>query len=61
MVKVNEEGTEAAAATAVLVQRAMAVHQVPVVRADHPFVFLVWDRVTRAVLFMGQCVEPTAL
>jgi serpin B len=40
-VEVNEEGTEAAAATAVPVSRALAGGTIPVFRADHPFIFII--------------------
>ena len=55
-VDVNEEGTEAAAATAVTI-RAQAVFRRPppvVFRADHPFVFMIRDRDTNAILFLGR-------
>lgn len=59
-IDVNEEGTEAAAATAVIVMTTDAVHPPPpVVRADHPFVYLLRDRRSGAVLFMGRVVDPT--
>jgi serpin B len=60
-VDVNEEGTEAAAATAVTM-RAMSVRQPapPVIfRADHPFVFFIRDTRTGAILFMGKVLNPT--
>jgi serpin B len=60
-VDVNEEGTEAAAATAV-VMRPAAAHAnpepVPVFRADHPFIFLIQDDETGAILFMGRVINP---
>jgi serpin B len=60
-VDVNEEGTEAAAATAV-VMRTLAIARPiappPVFKADHPFVFLIRDEGTGAVLFMGRVVTP---
>ncbi|MGA2257956.1 MAG: serpin family protein [Thermoguttaceae bacterium] len=56
-VDVNEEGTEAAAATGV-VMRAKAVRITPVFRADHPFVFLIRDTGTGAILFVGRVVNP---
>lgn len=54
--EVNEEGTEAAAATAVVGSRGRSL----VFRADHPFVF--WIRENRAgtVLFLGRVVAPRA-
>ncbi len=60
-VDVNEEGTEAAAATGV-VMRAMAARRpqpVPVFRADHPFLFLIRDTRAGSVLFMGRLTNPS--
>jgi serpin B len=60
-VDVNEEGTEAAAATAGVV-RDMAVRKAPpapVFRADHPFIFLIRDMRSGAILFMGRVTDPT--
>ena len=59
-VDVNEEGTEAAAATAVVIQRAMAPvgPPVPVFRADHPFIFLIEDEESGLILFMGRVEHP---
>lgn len=58
-VEVNEEGTEAAAATAVV----MKVKSMPVppmeFRADHPFLFLIQEEQAGAILFMGRVVDPT--
>jgi serpin B len=59
-VDVNEEGTEAAAATAVTM-RLMAVRKpepLAVFRADHPFVFMIRDNRSGAILFMGKLVKP---
>jgi serpin B len=61
-VDVNEEGTEAAAATAVVMRQAVAPanqEPVPVFRADHPFIFLIQDDETGAILFMGRVMNPT--
>lgn len=59
-VDVNEEGTEAAAATAVLM-RVTGMPREPVVfRADHPFLFLIRDLHSGAILFMGRVVDPKA-
>ncbi len=52
-VEVNEKGTTAAAATAVVAMRGLAQRKV-VFRADHPFVFLIVDTRTRCVLFLGR-------
>ncbi len=56
-VKVDEEGTEAAAATAVGVGLTSAG---PMFYADHPFLFLIRDRLTGSILFMGRVDDPTA-
>lgn len=58
-VDVNEKGTEAAAATGVVVGLASAPVQPKEVRADRPFLFLIRDRETGSVLFMGRLSEPT--
>jgi serpin B len=55
-VEVNEEGTEAAAATGVVMTRAMPRRLT--FRADHPFVFLIRDRATGSILFMGRLLKP---
>jgi serpin B len=57
-VLVNEEGTEAAAATAVVGVKATAVMMPLAFHADHPFVFFVRDRATGVVLFAGRYVTP---
>jgi serpin B len=56
-VTVNEEGTEAAAATAVLMPRGRP-GPIPVFRADHPFLFLVRENRTGSILFLGRIVDP---
>jgi serpin B len=61
-VEVNEEGTEAAAATAVDAYTLGSPTTVrpPVFRADHPFVFLIRDNRTGTILFLGRLVNPGA-
>jgi serpin B len=61
-VDVNEEGTEAAAATGVVVNmKAVSPgEQVPVFLADHPFVFLIQDDETGNILFIGRVANPVA-
>ena len=61
-VDVNEEGTEAAAATGVTMKpSAMRVSDPPIVfRADHPFVFVIRDNRTESILFVGQVVNLKA-
>jgi serpin B len=58
-VEVNEEGTEAAAATAV-VMLSGPPEAPPVFRADHPFLFLLRENSTGSLLFMGRVVDPVA-
>jgi serpin B len=57
-VDVNEEGTEAAAATAVGVRLTAMPAPPPVFRADHPFLFLIRDHQTRSILFLGRVTNP---
>jgi serine protease inhibitor len=59
--RIDEKGTEAAAATGVLIEMTGApASPPPTFRADHPFVFLIRDRETGAVLFMGRITRPEA-
>jgi len=58
-VDVNEEGTEAAAATGVVMRLTAAMPQpVPVFRADHPFVYVIRHRPSGTILFMGRLADP---
>lgn len=57
-VLVDEEGSEAAAATAVVMTDA-AARIPPKVRADHPFVWIIRDTKTGAILFVGRVTDPT--
>ena len=61
-VSVDEAGTEAAAATAVIMKR-LSIPEEPVeVIVDRPFIFLflIRDMETGAILFVGRVVNPTA-
>jgi serpin B len=54
-VEVDEKGTEAAAATALaIVLTGRRVGDPAIFRADHPFLFLIRDRRTKAILFIGR-------
>lgn len=56
---VNEEGSEAAAATAVILKaRGFPIEAPPVFRADHPFIFLIREKETGSILFMGKVLNP---
>ncbi|MCD4760365.1 serpin family protein [bacterium] len=61
-IEVNEEGTEAAAATAV-VMKFLALpgegQKIPVFNADHPFIFLIQQNNTGNILFMGRVNDPS--
>jgi serpin B len=62
-IDLNEKGTEAAAATAVIVKAANAALNEPKLqkvtfRADHPFTFLIRENRTGTVLFMGRIENP---
>jgi serpin B len=58
-IEVEEKGTEAAAATGVVMARtALIATPPPVFRADHPFFFLIRDLRTGSILFLGRLVRP---
>merc|ERR1712007_193443 len=60
-VEVNEKGTKAAAASAAIMNTKSIVLPPPNQRrvvADHPFLFLIRDRFTGALLFNGAVVNP---
>lgn len=62
-VKVDEKGTEAAAATALgMATGAAALPKIKVLefRADHPFLFFIVDKPTGLVLFMGRVADPSS-
>jgi len=60
-VKVDEKGTEAAAATAAVMERAASILAPPVVfKADHPFLFFIRDNASGMVLFMGRVADPSS-
>jgi len=58
-VEVNEEGTEAAAATGAVVGL-RSIRRGPSFRADHPFLFLIRDKATGSILFLGRYVSPAS-
>ena len=60
-IEVNEEGTEAAAATAVVMLNNCATRMRPPItfKADRPFVFLICDYKTNIILFMGKVMDPS--
>lgn len=61
-IELDENGTEAAAATAVVMKRATSMRpnkNKTVFRADHPFLFFLIAEKSETVLFMGQMLNPT--
>jgi serpin B len=57
-VKVDEEGTEAAAATGVGMQMSVATQNI--FRADHPFIFIIQEKATGNILFLGRVIDPSS-
>jgi serpin B len=61
--EVNEEGTEATAATVVVLEDRVVAKPPPpppVFRADHPFIFLIRDTRSGSLLFAGRLADPRA-
>ena len=57
-IDVDENGTEAAAATAVVARAASLPSDAVTLMVDHPFLFALRDKDTGAVLFLGRITEP---
>jgi len=60
LVAVDEKGTEAAAASAAQMELKEDPGEPVVFRADRPFHFVILERTTGCILFMGRVVDPTA-
>lgn len=59
-VRVDEKGTEAAAATAVVMFRAGGMPKEPLqIKIDRPFLFLIRDNATGLILFLGRVTDPS--
>jgi serpin B len=58
-VDVDEQGTEAAAAGAVMPVGSASRTRAPAFHADHPFLFVIRDPRTRAIVFLGRMTNPT--
>jgi len=56
-IKVNEEGTEAAAVTAVVME-VTSIQPMNEIRLDHPFLFAITENSSKSILFMGKVAEP---
>ena len=57
-VSVDEAGTEAAAATAVIMKLTATPEEPVNVAIDHPFIFLIRDIETGTILFVGRIMNP---
>ena len=58
-IDVDEKGTEAAAATAVVIGTTSIPADPVTLRVDRPFLFLLRDVPTGAIVFMGRVADPT--
>ena len=58
-IEVNEEGTEAAAATGIVMMQKSMPPPTPIFKADHPFIFIIQQKETGNILFMGRVNNPT--
>ncbi len=58
-IDVSEQGTEAAAATAVGVVTSIAPNR-PLIQVNHPFLYFIVEKQSGTVLFMGTINDPTA-
>lgn len=59
-VEVNEEGTEAAAATGVVMIKTTSVQPTEIIEfnANHPFAFIIKDNINEEILFIGKIIDP---
>jgi serpin B len=58
LVKVDEKGTEAAAATSVIMAPTSIMQSNKILMIDRPFIFLIRDTTSKQVLFMGRVLNP---
>jgi len=58
MLEVNEEGSEGAAATAVII-KPISFQILPQARFDRPFIFFIKDERSGMILFQGRVMNPT--
>jgi len=56
-IKVNEEGTEAAAVTAIVMETT-SINPMSQIRLDRPFLFAITENSSKSILFMGKVAEP---
>ncbi len=58
-ISVNEKGTEAAAATAIALGGGGPPNEPIVFNVDRPFIYIIYERSTSAILFMGRVLDPS--
>jgi len=57
-IDVNEKGTEAAAATVVVMNMASMPGESYTIRLDKPFIYVIYETTTNTIVFMGRVVNP---
>ncbi|QEE15950.1 serpin family protein [Promethearchaeum syntrophicum] len=57
-IKVNEKGTEAAASTGAVISLGISPSK-PIFKADHPFIFIIQEKETGNILFLGRVNDPS--
>ena len=59
-IEINEKGSEAAAATAVIIStKRLYIKKDLEIKADHPFIFFIKENHTGTILFMGRVLDPS--
>jgi serpin B len=59
-IETNEEGTEAAAATVVIIGSAVSIGPtMPVININRPFLYFIRETTTGTIVFMGQVTDPS--
>ncbi len=57
-IRVDEEGTEAVAATSVVLEKRV-IHRIPILfHVNRPFIFVIFDKYTKTILFIGKVMYP---
>ncbi|KAM4662411.1 protein Z-dependent protease inhibitor [Discoglossus pictus] len=56
VIDIDEKGTEASAATG---SEIVGYSLPPTIKVDHPFIFMIYDDIFKALLFIGRVVDPT--
>ena len=57
-IDVNEQGTEAAAATAIAMEMTSMPGDTIEIKFDRPFIYLIYDQTTETIVFMGRVLAP---